>query len=208
MVPLNTNEQRIIIMQQRTRLAAFGLILLSSGILFTASTQNARALIFNTFETLILSSLQTTETLILELSDDIGAMANRISEMADRILLMSDDIGEMADRIVHTETLIINGFSESGISSLILSPVEGTLVSATTPIDITLSSESTDYLLFISNNADMSGSTNALVQNNDTSIAWSRVTDFATGTKLYIAVRTVGDTASSDFSNTVMLNLQ
>jgi len=195
-------------MQQRTRLAAFGLILLSSGILFTASTQNARALIFNTFETLILSSLQTTETLILELSDDIGAMANRISEMADRILLMSDDIGEMADRIVHTETLIINGFSESGISSLILSPVEGTLVSATTPIDITLSSESTDYLLFISNNADMSGSTNALVQNNDTSIAWSRVTDFATGTKLYIAVRTVGDAASSDFSNTVMLNLQ
>ena len=208
MVPLNTNEQRIIIMQQRTRLAAFGLILLSSGILFTASTQNARALIFNTFETLILSSLQTTETLILELSDDIGAMANRIGEMADRILLMSDDIGEMADRIVHTETLIINGFSESGISSLILSPVEGTLVSATTPIDITLSSESTDYLLFISNNADMSGSTNALVQNNDTSIAWSRVTDFATGTKLYIAVRTVGDAASSDFSNTVMLNLQ
>jgi len=195
-------------MQQRTRLAAFGLILLSSGILFTASTQNARALIFNTFETLILSSLQTTETLILELSDDIGAMANRIGEMADRILLMSDDIGEMADRIVHTETLIINGFSESGISSLILSPVEGTLVSATTPIDITLSSESTDYLLFISNNADMSGSTNALVQNNDTSIAWSRVTDFATGTKLYIAVRTVGDAASSDFSNTVMLNLQ
>ena len=195
-------------MQQRTRLAAFGLVLLSSSILFTASTQNARALIFNTFETLILSSLQTTETLILELSDDIGAMANRISEMADRILLMSDDIGEMADRIVHTETLIINGFSESGISSLILSPVEGTLVSATTPIDITLSSESTDYLLFISNNADMSGSTNALVQNNDTSIAWSRVTDFATGTKLYIAVRTVGDAASSDFSNTVMLNLQ
>ena len=195
-------------MQKRTRLAAFGLILLSSSILFTASTQNARALVFNTFETLILSSIETIETLILELSDDISTMANRIGEMADLILLMSDDIGEMADRIVHTEELIINGFSESGISSLILSPVEGTLVNATTPIDITLSNERTDYLLFISNNADMSGSTNALVQNNDTSIAWSRVTDFATGTKLYIAVRTVGDTASSDFSNTVMLNLQ
>lgn len=195
-------------MQKRTRLAAFGLILLSSSILFTASTQNARALVFDTFETLVLSSLGTIETIILGLSDDIGIMADRIGVMADRILLMSDDIGEMADRIVYTEELIINGFSQSGISSLILSPVEGTLVSTTTPIDIALSSASTDYLLFISNNADMSGSTNALVQNNDTSIAWSRVTDFATGTKLYIAVRTVGDTASSDFSNTVMLNLQ
>jgi len=188
-------------MKKHTRLAAFSIILLSSSILFTASTQNARALVFDTFDTLVLSSLETIETLILGLSDDIGIMA-------DRILLMSDDIGEMADRIVYTEELIVNGFSQSGISSLILSPIEGTLVSATTPIDITLSSASTDYLLFISNKADMSGSTNALVQNNDTSIAWSRVTDFATGTKLYIAIRTVGGTVSSDFSNTVMLNLQ
>jgi len=53
----------------------------------------------------------------------------------------------------------------------------------------------------------MSGSTNALVQDGDTSIAWSRVADFATGDKLYIAIRTVDDNTSSDFSNTVMLNL-
>ena len=188
-------------MKKHTRLAAFGIILLSSSVIFTASTHNARALVLDTFETLVLASLDTIETLVLGLSDDIGLMA-------DRILLMSEDIGEMADRIVYTEELIISGFSEGGISSLILSPVEGTLVTTTTPIDIALSSAKTDYLLYISNNADMSGATNALVQNNDTSIAWSRVADFATGNKLYIAVRTVGDTSSSDYSNTVMLNLQ
>ncbi|MCW9048639.1 MAG: hypothetical protein OQK46_11220 [Gammaproteobacteria bacterium] len=54
----------------------------------------------------------------------------------------------------------------------------------------------------------MSGATIALVQNSDTSIAWSRVTDFATGNKLYIAVKTVSGTNSSDFLNMVMLNLQ
>lgn len=188
-------------MKKQTRLAAFGIILLSSSVLFTASTHSARALVLDTFETLVLASLDTIETLILSLSDDIGLMA-------DRILLMSDDIGEMADRIVQTEELIIAGFSESGISSLILSPAEGELVSASTPINITLSSANPDYLLYISNNADMSGATNALVLNNDTSTAWSRVADFATGNKLYIAIRTVGGTSSSDFSNTVMLNLQ
>jgi len=195
-------------MKKRSRLTVLGIIFLSSSILFTASTQTARALVFDTFETLVLSSFDTIETLILGLSDDIGTMADRIGVMADRILLMSDDIGAMSERIVHTEALIISGFSESGISSLILSPVEGALVTATTPIDITLSSPTTNYLLYISNNADMSGSTNALVQNNDTSVAWSRVANFATGTQLYIAIRTVGATASSDFSNTVMLNLQ
>jgi len=38
----------------------------------------------------------------------------------------------------------------------------------------------------MSNNADMSGSTNALVQNGDTSTAWSRVADYVTGSKIYI----------------------
>ncbi len=188
-------------MIKQTRLATLGIILLSSSIVFTASTHSARALILDTFETLVLTSLDTIENLILNLSNDIGVMA-------DRILLMSDDIGEMADRIVHTEELIIAGFSETGISSLILSPAEGTQVSASTPIDISLSSAAPDYLLYISNHADMSGATNALVLNNDTSTAWSRVADFATGDKLYIAIRTAGENSSSDFSNTVMLNLQ
>ncbi len=42
---------------------------------------------------------------MLRLSDDIGAMADRIGEMADRILVMSDNIGEMADRILLTQQI-------------------------------------------------------------------------------------------------------
>jgi len=188
-------------MKKRTRLTTFGIILLSSSFLFTASTQTTRAVFFDPFEVLVESSLITIENLILGLSADIGIMA-------DRILLMADEIGEMADRIVVSEELILSAISDSGISSLIISPTEGTVVASTTPVEITLSSVKTNYILYISNNADMSGSTNALVQNSDTSIAWSRVADFATGDKLYIAVRTVDDTSSSDFSNTVMLKLQ
>jgi hypothetical protein len=44
-------------------------------------------------------------TAMLQLSDDIGEMANRIGEMADKILVMSDNIGLMADRILVTQQL-------------------------------------------------------------------------------------------------------
>ena len=42
---------------------------------------------------------------MLQLSTDIGAMADRIGEMADNILVMSDNIGLMADRILLTQEL-------------------------------------------------------------------------------------------------------
>jgi len=42
---------------------------------------------------------------MLQLSDDIGTMANRILEMADRILAMADNIGVMANRILLTQQL-------------------------------------------------------------------------------------------------------
>ena len=195
-------------MQKRTRIATLGVILLSSSILFTASTRTANAWFFDPFENMVETTLNSLENIVLGLSSDIGTMADRILIMSDNIGLMADRIGEMADRIVYTEELMVSVITDSGISSLITSPTEGTVVNRTTPVNITLSSQKTDYLLYISNNADMSGATNALVQNSDTSIAWSRVTDFATGNKLYIAVKTVGGTTSSDFSNTVMLNLQ
>jgi len=195
-------------MHKRTRITTFGVILLSSAILFTASTKPANAWFFDPFENMVETTLQTMENIILGLSSDIGIMADRILIMSDNIGLMADRIGDMADRIVYTEELMLSAITDSGISSLIMSPTEGTIVTRTSPISISLSSQKTDYLLYISNNADMSGATNALVQNSDTSIAWGRVADFATGNKLYIAVKTVGRTTSSDFSNTVMLNLQ
>lgn len=42
---------------------------------------------------------------VLQLSSDIGAMADRIGEMSDKILVMSDDIGGMADRILVTQQI-------------------------------------------------------------------------------------------------------
>ena len=42
---------------------------------------------------------------VLQLSQDIGAMADRILEMADRILTMADNIGLMADRIITTQVI-------------------------------------------------------------------------------------------------------
>ncbi len=42
---------------------------------------------------------------MLQLSTDIGTMADRILEMADRILIMADNIGAMADRIIETQRI-------------------------------------------------------------------------------------------------------
>jgi hypothetical protein len=51
------------------------------------------------------STLQSSMTTMLRLSDDIGAMSNRILEMADKILAMADNIGAMADRILATQVI-------------------------------------------------------------------------------------------------------
>lgn len=40
---------------------------------------------------------------MLQLSADIGSMANRILEMADQILAMADNIGMQADQILATQ---------------------------------------------------------------------------------------------------------
>ncbi len=42
---------------------------------------------------------------MLQLSQDIGAMADRILEMSNRILIMADNIGLMADRIIATQMI-------------------------------------------------------------------------------------------------------
>lgn len=42
---------------------------------------------------------------MLQLSSDIGEMADRIGEMADNILIISDNIGLMADRILETQVI-------------------------------------------------------------------------------------------------------
>ncbi len=52
-----------------------------------------------------LATLQSSMTSMLQLSTDIGVMADRILEMADAILVMADNIGLMADRILATQVI-------------------------------------------------------------------------------------------------------
>ena len=184
-----------------------GIVLLASVALFTLTPGNARAGIFSIFETLALASLNTIQTTVLGLSADIGTMADRILLMAGEIGKMADKIGVMADRIVHTEELMVSLVNQNGTSTLITSPADGALVSKYVPIQLALSNNPQSYILYISNQADMSGSTNALVVNDDTADAWGRVPGFATSNTIYIAVKSADGLASSDLSNTVKVNL-
>jgi hypothetical protein len=52
-----------------------------------------------------MSDYQASLAAMLRLSQDIGVMADRILEMANKILLMADNIGAMADRILVTQQL-------------------------------------------------------------------------------------------------------
>jgi hypothetical protein len=187
-------------MTKLTRAKAAGIILLASSVIFSLSSSTARASLLSPFETLALASLNTIQTTVLALSTDIGTMA-------DRILVMADKIGVMADRIVHTEQLMVSLVNQNGTSTLITSPIDGASVSKYVPIQLTLSNNPQSYILYISNKADMSGSTNALVVGGYTAAAWSRLPDFATSNTVYIAVKSADGLASSDLSNTVKVIL-
>ncbi len=52
-----------------------------------------------------LATVDSSLTAMLRLSDDIGLMADRILEMANKILIMADNIGLMADRIIATQII-------------------------------------------------------------------------------------------------------
>lgn len=65
------------------------------------------------------SSLDASLSSMLQLSSDIGAMADRIGEMADRILVMADNIGYMADRILMTQ-VIQNGNIELVVNAILV----------------------------------------------------------------------------------------
>lgn len=194
-------------MKLPTSTQAASIVLLASATAFTLTPGTVRAAFLSSFETVALASLSTIQTTVLKLSSDIGLMANRILLMAEEIGEMADKIGVMADRIVHTEELMVSLVNQNGTSTLITAPVEGAQVSKYQPIQLTLSNQPQSYILYISNNADMSGSTNALVVDGNTANAWSRVPGFATGASVYIAVKSADGQASSDMSNTVKVNL-
>jgi len=75
---------------------------------FSLSTLKLSTNLLRLSESIKGASVYTNQDYIsamLQLSQDIGAMADRIGTMADKILIMSDDIGFMADRILKTQEI-------------------------------------------------------------------------------------------------------
>lgn len=200
---------------KRSRIAVVASVALLSGTLFFAVPKPAKAWFFiDPFESMVATMLETMLTVMETTSSDMNAMGDRIlvmadniGIMADRILIMADKIGEMSDRIVATEQLMATLVSQQGPAALMISPVEASTVSLSLPIQIALTDNYTDYVLYLSNSADMSNATNALVQANDTTTAWSRASSYATGDTLYIAARAVNGSTMGELSNTVMIYL-
>ncbi|HEY57017.1 MAG TPA: hypothetical protein G4O04_00425 [Anaerolineae bacterium] len=90
---------------QRTETDPQILSLAASLIALTSQSEQDAAAIMVTAQD-INTRIDNSETTTLALSADIGAMADRIGEMADRILWTELQIGIMADRIVESEYLI------------------------------------------------------------------------------------------------------
>jgi len=72
-----------------------------------ALLENSKDMLSLSESLLAAGSMANTEYIeaMLQLSKDIGEMADRIGEMADRILVMADKIGDMSDRIVETQKI-------------------------------------------------------------------------------------------------------
>ncbi len=85
-------------------LVAFQTLSTVSSSLATA-TQGLGLQIADIASTTSVSTLDSSLTTMLRLSDDIGLMADRILEMANKILIMADNIGLMADRIIATQII-------------------------------------------------------------------------------------------------------
>jgi hypothetical protein len=77
-------------------------------------------------------TLTTSLKSMLQLSADIGLMANRILEMADQILAMADNIGLEADQIVLTQEAASANVATTQASILAAQQVAITLIAQRT----------------------------------------------------------------------------
>jgi methyl-accepting chemotaxis protein len=75
--------------------------------LSAALLQNSKAILDLSNSLVAAGSTANTEYVeaMLQLSKDIGEMADRILDMSDNILEMADKIGEMSDRILETQRI-------------------------------------------------------------------------------------------------------
>jgi hypothetical protein len=192
------------------RTSIFFVILIISGTLFFATIKPAQAFFFNPFQNMIQGMLGSMERIILTLSRDIGMMSNRI-------LMMSDRIGTMADRIIKTEERMLEAIKPLNHSktdrlpkmipmTIIILPKEGEFVSLDRPLKLHLSQKG-NYILYISNQANMAHATNAFVKDHDTSAAWDRAKIFTSEENIYIAIKMIGQNYSNEYSNIVKLSL-
>lgn len=154
---------------------------------------------------------------MLKLSDDILLMAGEIGKMADRIVatmqLMSDTLLQMQKTFALMLVALQNGNNATataagvvGEATLILSPSEGQVLTATTQFQ--LASGHDDFVLYASSDAGMANPTNILVQDNMLAAAVARIKAYVKNNKIYVAAKAVDGGAVGDLSNTVMLYVQ
>jgi len=143
-----------------------------------------------------------------KLSDDIGLMSNRILTMADKI-------GEMADRIVQTEKLMADltrdvanlSNSNAGSTNIVLSVSNSDYITANIAPAISLSTNTNTYLVYVSESIFIDARVISPIQVNTAhslSEYWSEVISGVGGEKLYIAVKSEGNS----ISNIVKLNIK
>lgn len=82
-------------------------VLNDSADLSASLVNNSVAMLELSQSLLVAGSNVNTEYVVamLQLSQDILEMADKIGEMADRILVMADNIGDMSDRILETQMI-------------------------------------------------------------------------------------------------------
>lgn len=198
-------------MTKKSRLITVAMVMLSLFTVLIGSPKPVRAYLGSSFDSMVESMLSAMNNTMDDMMTTMLTLSNDVGTMSDRILVMADNIGIMADRIVTTEELLadlVRDITDSkGPSALIISPAEGAVVDLSLPMDITLSTGADDYVLFMSNTADMAAATNILVQDGDTGPATNRALDYATGNQLYIAVKAIDGDTMGPISNTVMINI-
>ena len=167
------------------------------------------------------SSVALLETSVTELSDTINTSQTTTLQLSTDIGTMADRIGTMADRIVATENLLaetlvtLTGSSNSSTPTVLLTaPLDNASVAAATAPTITLSPASNRYLLLASNSALFpdNDTVSLLIDtsNNSLTTAWSLITgSVAQNSTIFIAVRSLdASDQQSDRSNSIQLNIQ
>ncbi len=151
-------------------------------------------------------TMQEQQGLVSKLSNDIGLMANRIVEMADRIVATEELMAQSL-------TLLVNNPDFAGTSSsngtVLTSPKDGDIL-MTVPV-ITTMQGSAVYLIYASTEPTFStGNTMSLYVDSSTVLSskWSQIVAFAGGKSIYLAVKHINGSTISTISNGVKVTVQ